>query len=403
MQIYKYSARNKDGKVMTGTMEVRDRAFVVEALQRKGLIVIKIEESLGFSWDKIQQINVGGVPMKDKVLFMRQLSTMVSAGLALTKALEILEIQATNPLFKRVLVEVSQSVQGGMTLSESFRRGGDVFDDITLNLIEAGEESGNLELILERLAVEIEDQKKLGDKIKSAMIYPAIILVVIVGVVLLMMFVMVPAMNEIYAEFDAELPWVTQILIDASDFMLSYWWLAILVISVGGIMIKYYIDTPKGKEMLHNLLLKIPVFGAITLKIQLAQFTRVLSLLLHSGLSIVKALELTANSMSNVLFKKEISIAKDEVEKGTALAIPLARSERFPLIVSQMISVGEESGEIDTVLEKLSDYYGDEVEVATSNLSALLEPVMLVLMGGVIAFIALAVYMPMFNLSGVMS
>jgi type IV pilus assembly protein PilC len=403
MQLFKYSARNQNGKVLKGSMEARDRDSVIELLHKKGLIVIKIEEDLGISWERIQEINVGGVPMKDKVLFMRQLATMVGAGLALTKALEILEIQATNPRFKKVLTNVSQSVQGGMTLSESFRKSGDVFDDITLNLIEAGEESGNLELILERLAIEIEEQKKLGDKIRSAMIYPAIILVVIVGVILLMMFVMVPAMSDIYGEFNAELPWVTQLLITMSNALLNYWWLALLIVSVGGIMIKYYLDTPNGKKTLHKTILKIPVLGTIIVKMQLAQFTRVLSLLLRSGLSIVKALELTGNSMSNVVFKKELSEAKKEVEKGTALALPLARSENFPLIVSQMISVGEESGEIDTVLEKLAEYYKQEVDVATNNLSALLEPVMLVVMGGVIAFIALAVYMPMFNLSGVMS
>lgn len=401
MKPFKYSARDQNGKEVAGVIEGRSRDAIIEILQGKGLIIVKVEEDLGFNLGRINEINIGGVPMKDKVIFMRQLATMVSAGLPLTQALEILDSQATNPLFKKVLTNVLADVQGGLGLSAAFRKSDGVFDSITLNLIEAGEESGNLELILERLAVEIEDQKKLSDKMRGALIYPLIMVAIVIGVVALMMFVLVPAMNDIYGEFGAELPALTRFMITSSDFVLSYWWLILLAISVVGILIKSYLDTKDGKRSFHKVLLKVPIFGTIVLKIQLAQFTRVLGLLLKSGLSIVKALELTSGSMSNKMFEEDILTAKNEVEKGVALAIPIARSSLFPLIVSQMIAVGEESGEIDNVLEKMSDYYNSEVDTMTDNLSTLLEPVMLLLMGGVIAFIALAVYMPMFNLSGV--
>lgn len=401
MDKFKYSARNAKGDVISGIIEARNRESVVEILQSKGLIVVKVEEDIGLNMETLQQINIGGVPMKEKVVFMRQLATMVGAGLPLTQSLEILEAQATNPLFKKTLGNVLGSVQGGMSLAEAFRKEKKVFDDITLNLIQAGEETGNLETILERLATELEDQKKLGDKLRSALIYPVVILFVIGIVILLLMFVLVPAMAEIYAEFNAELPWVTTIMINASNFFVNYWWLVLIAVSLIVIFFRYYSDTPAGKKLIDKTMLKIPVFGGIIEKIQVSQFTRVLSLLLKSGLSIVKSLELTAGSLSNTIFKESVMECRDEVEKGIALAIPIARSRTFPIIIGHMIAVGEESGELDKVLEKMAEYYGEEVNVATSNLTALMEPLMLLLMGGVIAFIALAVYMPMFNLSGV--
>ncbi|HVX92740.1 MAG TPA: type II secretion system F family protein [Candidatus Dojkabacteria bacterium] len=398
---FKYTARDQNGKNVIGVLEGRSRETIVEALKTQKLVVVSVEEDLGFSLETLKEINIGGVPQNDKVIFMRQLATMVAAGLPLTQALEILETQATNPLFKKTLSEVLGDVQSGEGLSASFRKHKGVFDDITLNLLQAGEESGNLEIILNRLSVELENQKKLSEKITSAFIYPAVILFVIIIVILLMMFVLVPAMSKIYGEFNAKLPWVTQVMIDASNFFINYWWLVLIVVAVVAIVSKYYYDTPSGRKFVNRVMVKIPIFGSIIIKIQIAQFTRILSLLLKSGLSIVKALELTAGSLSNVVYQEAVMEAKTEVEKGTSLAIPIARSQIFPLIVSQMIAVGEESGEMDSVLEKMSEYYNDEVNVATSNLTTLMEPIMLLLMGSVIAFIALAVYMPMFNLSSV--
>jgi len=404
MRKFKYLVRNQEGKEIKDVIEARDANAVTDILHDRGLIVVNIKEEMKFDMERLNEINIGGVPMQDKVIFMRQLSTMISAGLSLTKALEILKQQTTNPYFQRVIADVLESIQGGISLAESFRNQSEnVFDDITLNLIQAGEESGNLDTILERLATELEEQKSMGAKIKSAMIYPAIILLVIIAVIVIMMTVLVPSMADIYSEFGAELPWATQFLINASDFLLSYWWVILtflLVFVIGG---KMFLDTKKGKSIVDKIVLKIPTIGKIITKMQLANFTRILALLLSSGLSIIQALELTASSLSNSVFKQTVLEAKEEVSKGGSLAVPIARSEYFPLIVSQMIAVGEETGEMDSVLEKVSDYYKEEVDHATDNLSALLEPLMLILMGGVIGFIALAIYMPMFQLSEVMS
>lgn len=398
MQKFKYEARTKEGAVYKGVMEAKGKSIVVEQLQQKGLIVISVQEDLGLGMQRLNEINIGGIPMKEKVIFMRQLSTMISAGLPLSQCLEILEAQATNPKFKKVLTGVSDDVQGGMGLAQSFRRNGEAFDEITVNLLEAGEESGHLEEILRRLADELEKQKALQDKVRSAFIYPVVIFIVVILVVALLVFVLVPAMEDIYADFGAELPFVTRLLISISGGAIKYWWVIVTTLAAAGIGIKYYLDTPKGKRNFDRLLLKSPIFGSLMVKIQVTQFTRVLSLLLKSGLSIIEALKLTAGALSNELFRETVLAAKSEVEKGSSMAAPIARSEYFPLIVSQMIAVGEESGEIDGILAKLSEYYNSEVEVMTSNLTTLMEPLILVLVGGVIAFIALAVYMPMFTL-----
>ncbi len=399
MKKFKYSARDTSGKIINGNMEAKDAGAVTDILHDRGLIVVSIKEAFALDLERLAEINIGGVPMKEKVIFMRQMSTMVGAGLPLARALEIMVQQTSNPMFKRVLKEVLAAIQSGKTLANSFREQSEVFDPITLNLIEAGEESGNLETILERLATELEESKSLGDKLRSAMIYPIIILVIIIVVMVLMMLVLVPSMAQIYGDFGAELPLVTRILMGMSDFFIKYWWAILVVFAVVFIGMKYYLDTSKGKRNFDKITLKIPVIGGIISKMQLSQFTRILALLLGSGLSIMKALELTAQSLTNEMFRDTVMAAKEEVEKGGALAIPIARSEYFPLLVSSMIAVGEETGEIDAVLEKVSQYYKEEVDVATSSMSSILEPVFLVIMGLAVGFIALAVYMPMFQLS----
>lgn len=399
MQKYRYSARDVNGKVVEGEIEAKDDVSVADILHDRGLIVVSIKEGFGLDLEKLNEINIGGVPMKDKVVFMRQMATMVGSGLPLTRALEIMHMQASNPLFKKTLKTVLKSVESGKTLADSFREQEEIFDEITINLIEAGEESGNLETILEKLASELEEKNSLGSKIKSAMIYPAIILFVIIAVVILMMFVLVPSMAEIYKDFDAELPWTTQLLMNMSSFFVNYWWAVVVILVVLVVGIKYYLDTDKGKRNFDKLILKVPGVGSIVAKMQLSQFTRILSLLLSSGLSILKSLELTASSLSNQMFRDTVIEAKNEIEKGGALAIPIARSEYFPLLVSSMIAVGEETGEMDSVLAKVSEYYKEEVNTATSNLSSILEPLFLIIMGLAIGFIAMAVYMPMFELS----
>ncbi|HCC67888.1 TPA: hypothetical protein DEP90_01580 [Patescibacteria group bacterium] len=403
MKKFKYSARTTKGKEIKGSIVARDTTAVTEILHDKGLIIVKIKDTFDFDLEKLNEINIGGVPLKDKVVFMRQMATMVSAGLPLTRALEIMEQQTINPLFRRVISSVKEGVESGKSLAESFRAQEDIFDDITLNLVEAGESSGQLDVILVKLATELEEKKALGAKLKSALIYPIIILFVIIAVVLLLMFVLVPAMSDIYVEFGADLPWATTVLINLSGFVTNYWWVILLVLTVLIIGGKAYFDTPKGKRVLDKIIINIPIVKNVVTKTQIAQFTRIMGLLLSSGLSILRALELTANSLSSTLFKDVLLDAKDDVERGGSLTLPISRSQYYPPIVSSMIAVGEETGNLDVVLEKISEYYKDEVNTATQNLSAILEPLFLIVMGVTIGFIAMAVYMPMFQLTEVMT
>lgn len=397
---YQYIARNRDGQKLQGNMQAANKWEVSQVLQQQSLIPVSIDEVTPlFSLDYLKNINVGGVPLQEKVFFMRQFATMISAGLPLTKALEILYIQATNPRFKKVLKKSLDDVSTGMSLADSFAQYPDVFDNITINLVRAGEKSGNLEEILRRLAIEYEEKKKLSGKIQSAMIYPVVITIVMVIVVAVLMIFMVPTMAKIYSGFDAKLPFMTQIMISASNFMVGYWWavLGVLVISVVGIM--SYLKTDGGKQVWHRFLIKAPIFGPLVTKTQVATFARILYLLIHSGMPILEALELVQGSLSNYWFKAYITKARKDVEQGRPLALTFLQSDVYPVTVGYMINVGEETGELDQILEKLASYYDMEVQTATASLTSLIEPVMIVVMGGMIAFVAIAIYMPMFQLT----
>ncbi len=401
MKKFKYKAKDQNGKEVSGVLEAKSVDRVAESLQGQGLLVIDIRGE-GYDFSKLSEINIGGIPMKDKVLFMRQFATMISAGISLNKALSILSQQVENPYFQRVVTDVVSDVEGGSSLAGAFKKHKGVFDNVVLGLLEAAEATGNLEEVLRILADELEEKDKLQTKIKSAFTYPAIIVVIMIAVIVLLMLVLVPAMSDMYADFDAELPWVTQVTIAVSDGMIEYWWLILAILGIVAIGIKLFIDTPRGKRSFHLLLLKMPLFGNLMVKMQLTQFTRTLSILLKSGLSIVEALGLTSDALSNVHFQNAVLQAKGEVEKGTPLAIPISRNEFFPDIIGQMISVGEESGALDGILSKMAELFNEEVNNIADNMATMLEPVMLVVMGAVIGFIALAVYSPMFGLAEVM-
>ncbi len=401
MKRFKYKVKDSNGKTVKGVMESKSPNRVVEVLQGKGYVVVDVKEE-GWDFSSFTEINVGGVPIKDKVLFMRQFATMISAGLPLNKCLEILSLQVNNPLFRKVIQQVLADVEGGSSLAGAFKKHEGVFDDIIIGLLSAAEASGNLEEVLLRLADELEDKKRLQDKIKSAFTYPIVIVLVMIVIVFMLMVILVPAMVDIYGDFDAELPWVTRALIIISEGIINYWYVIIVVLGVSVIGLKTYLDTSSGRRSFDLFVLKLPIFGNLITKIQLMQWTKTLSLLLNSGLSIVESLKLTSDSLSNVHYRDATMGLKDEVEKGLPLAVPLARDEFFPTIVSQMVAVGEESGSLDGILKKMAQLYSDEVDNIAKNLATLLEPFILVIMGGIIGFIAMAVYMPMFSLAEAM-
>jgi len=397
---YQYIARSQTGQKMQGSIQATTKLEVSQYLQQQGLVPISIDEvTPALSLNYLSKINVGGVPVKDKVFFMRQFATMISAGLPLTKALEILNLQATNPRFKEVLKGSLEDVSSGKALADSFAAYPDVFDTITINLVRAGEKSGKLEEIIKQLAAEYENRQKLGSKIQSAMVYPIIITVVMVAVVFLLMVFMVPTMAGIYEGFDADLPLVTQILITISSIMAKFWVVILVLAGVLVVGFMSYIRSGPGKQLWHRFLIKVPVFGQLVSKTQIANFSRILYLLTHSGMSILESLDLTAAALSNVWYHDAVIRARGEVEKGRPLALTFLQSDIFPMTVGYMINVGEETGELDNVLEKLASYYDLEVQTMTETLTAIIEPVMIVVMGVVIGFVAIAIYMPMFQLT----
>ncbi len=403
MAMYEYIAVDNKGKRIKGDYEAKNREAVVDYLHEKGLVVLHVDEKLKMGMKDIMNLQIGGIPLKNKVIFSKQLATMLSAGLPLLQALEVLANQEKNAVFKKSLENVSKLVEGGNKLSKSLAQQKGVYTDVELNLIAAGEESGNLVEMIQKVAENLEKQKDFQAKVRGAMIYPAIIFVAVIVVVVLLMMFMVPAVEGLYEDFGGELPWITQLVVKVSNFFVSFWW-ALLLFAVGGVVaFKYYHSTPSGRSVVDKFLLTMPIFGQLNVKIQVAEFSRLLAMLLTSGVSILEALKIVSGALSNVHFKSALKEAAKEVEKGTPLAVPISKSEDFPLIVSRMIATGESTGNLDKVLADIANYYQTEVDNMTSNLTKMMEPVILLIVGGVVAFLALVVYMPIYGLANVVS
>lgn len=398
MKKFKYTVLDSKGEEKTGIMEVENRADVAASLQGKGYTILHIDE-VGVGLD--MKINIGGVPLKEKVIFMRQLATMLSSGLALTQSIEILAAQAKNEMFREMLLKVLKDVESGSALSEALAKQKGVFSDMQLSMIRAGEESGNMIEIITRLADDMEKQAAFKSKVRGAMIYPIIITVVIIVVLVLLMIFMIPAMTSLFEGFDAELPLLTRIVVGMSDFTRQFWWIILGVVIISLIGFRYYRASPSGREVTDGIILKMPVFGTFASKVQIALFARTMQMLLRSGIPILSALTIVEDALSNVHFKNGVKEARLAVEKGSSLAVPIAKNEVFPILLSRMIGVGEETGKLDEVLGKVADYYERDVDQMADNLTKMMEPIILVFMGGMIGFIAIAVYLPMFSLGDV--
>jgi type IV pilus assembly protein PilC len=403
MPVYEYAAVDNSGKSIKGDYEAKNRNEVVDFLHEKNLVVLHIDEKVKFGLKDIMKIQIGGIPLTNKVVFSKQLATMLSAGLPLLQALEVLSSQEKNAALKKALDNIVSLVEGGSKLSKAFARQKGVYSAVELNLIAAGEESGNLVEMIQKIADNMEKQKDFKAKLQGAMIYPAIIFVAIIVVVILLMIFMVPAVEELYQDFGSELPWITQFVVNISNFFISFWWALLFVVVAGVISVRYYYSTPPGKEVIDRFLLSMPIFGKLTTKMQIAEFARLLSMLLKSGIPIIDALNIVAGALPNVHYKKALKEIALEVEKGIPLAVPISKNEDFPLIVSRIIATGENTGNLDKVLEDLAKYYQTEVDNITANLTKLMEPVILLIVGGVVAFLALVVYMPIYQLADVIA
>ncbi len=401
MSIFNYEATTRQGKKVTGTRESENSDDVANFLHDQGLVVISINENVGIDFKKLSSIQVGGIPLAEKSIFVKQLSTMLSAGLPIIQALDILVQQTKNASLKEKLTKVYKSVESGTSLADAFQKDKTIFNDLQISLIVAGEKSGTLNEIMAQIAIDMEKAKSLRGKIVGAMIYPIIIFIVM-GIVLVVMLVfMIPSVQSLYHDFGVtQLPGVTQILVDLSATVTNPFFLIVAIISIVAIVLggRYYYSTYQGRRVLDKLTLKIPIFGPLIGKVQITQFARLLSLLMKSGVPIVDALRTVANALGNSVFKDVVLSAADEVLKGNSIAVPLAKDNVFPLVMLKMIATGEETGKLDKVTADMAAYYEAEVDETTSNLTKLMEPFILLVVGVLVAFMAIAIYLPIYSI-----
>lgn len=400
MPLYKFIAKDKEGKNVTGEVEVLDEPALIKTLQEEGLIPIKISarDKQGLGGIKLPKI-FGGVNTNEVVSFTREFSTMISAGLPITDALVILERQTKNPNFGRILSDVVSSVEGGMSLSASFAKHKDTFDVIYIKLIEAGETGGVLDKVLMKLADGMEKEKDFKGKTKGAFIYPAIVIVVMIAVMFAMMIFVIPKLTSLYKEIGTSLPLPTKILIAVSDFTRNFWYLIIFGSIGGAYGFKVFSKTPKGEVLVSRLVYRLPVWGKIRKQLTLSQFTRTLGLLIGTGIPIITALKVVAEILSSPTYKAGIDLAIDRVERGSPLYQPISANPAFPPIIGQMIRVGEETGKLDEILNRLSIYFESESENSIRNLTAAMEPVILVILGLGVGVLVLSVILPIYNLT----
>lgn len=402
MPTFSFQASNSKGKEVNGDIVAASREELINSLVAQGLhpLQIKLEqktsEKRGFSLFKPK------VKSTDLVLFTRQLSTMVSAGVPLLRALTTLQTQAENPALKTVIAAIVKDVQGGSQLADALEKHPKVFSDIYVNMVRAGEAAGIVDDILKRLASQVEKSASMRKKIKGAMTYPMVLLSITVLAFFGLMIFIIPEIANILKGLggpDAKLPALTQGMLDISDFMISRWYIVLAVFAGIFFGARAYLKTPSGHRKFHALVLKLPVAGMLTTKIAVASFTRTFSALIGAGVSVVEALKVTARSLGNELFKEEIEKAASDVVNGKQLSQALENSALFPAIVPQMLAVGEETGQTDVVLVKVAEFYEEEVDTAIASMSSLLEPIMIVVMGGAVGLIAVGVMGPIASMS----
>lgn len=408
MPLFEYKVRDRTGRLITGREESPSQRDLALSLREKGYFVAEIKPpKTGLNADvKLPAwLNLGGkVTLRDVALFSRQFATVINAGLPVVQSLAILQRQANKEAFKTVLKGVREGVETGLPLSEALSKYPHIFNRLYVYLVRAGEASGNLDGILERVANYQEKQQALRGKLKSALAYPTVVLVISLGVTYFLLTGIVPQFASILEQLGGELPLITRILIAISDFLRFFWWL-LLLLTVGGVAgLGYYYRTGSGRRVIDRLLLKLPVVGNLVQKTAIASFSNTFGLLLRSGVNILEALEITKGTAGNVIVEDVLEQAKRAVQRGEQISRPLAEHPSvFPPIVTSMIAIGEETGAVDAMLEKIAQFYEREVDEAVEAMTAALEPMMIVFLGGIVGFIVAGMFLPMFAIIGQLS
>lgn len=410
MPKFMYRVKSAQGKEMNGVIDTKTQREAIDKLRGQQFIVLSLNEqkenmlnvmlkSLPF----FKQGTSGKVKVKYLVLFSRQLSTLVSAGVPIVQGLAILCEQIDSKNFKSIVEAVKADIEGGLSIADSMAKYPNCFDELYVGMIRSGETGGVLDIILERLSTYLEATAKLKGKIKSAMVYPVIVSMVAVGITTFLLVVVIPTFKQVFTAFGSELPLPTQILISFSEWLRAY----IIFIFIGfGILLALftqYIRTENGKRIWHKFLLKLPIFGPLLRKVAIAKFSRTLGTLVKSGVPILEAISTTGKTSGNKIVEDAVMKARENIREGERIAAPLKESGVFPPMVIQMIAVGEETGALDSMLNKIADFYDQEVDVAVTGLTSMIEPIIIVVMGVVIGTIVVAMFMPVFELGEIVS
>ncbi|NIO15736.1 MAG: type II secretion system F family protein [Deltaproteobacteria bacterium] len=400
MPRYVWEGKSKTGSLVQGELEAPNEAVVMAQLRRQQVYPTKIKPK-GLSLElKIPGIKKK-IPEKDIAVFTRQFATMIDAGLPLVQCLDILGSQQTSKAFKAVIEKVKEDVESGSTFADALRKHPKVFDELFVNLVEAGEVGGILDTIFSRLAAYKEKAIKLKKQIKGAMIYPSTIVSVAVIVTAILLIYVIPIFSKMFQDFGQALPSLTQFVIDLSLFTRKYFYLFILAFIMFVIFIRMTYKNPKGRLFLDKVMLKSPIFGDLILKIAIARFSRTLSTMVSSGVPILESLDIVGKSAGNKVVEGAIFTARESISEGNTIAEPMEQGKVFPPMVTQMISVGEATGALDQMLSKIADFYEDEVDAAVAALTSLLEPLLMIFLGVMIGGLVIAMYLPIFKLAGV--
>ena len=398
MPVFTYRGTNRTGASVAGEMTASSKSELQSLLRRQQITPTKMSE-------KGKEFNLptfgGGVSPKELAVFTRQFSVMIDAGLPLVQCLEILSSQQENKTFQKVLTGTRSAVEGGSTLTAAMKQYPKVFDPLYTNMVEAGETGGILDTILQRLSTYIEKNVKLQRAVKSAMVYPIGVLTIAASVIILLLWKVVPVFANLFAGMGVDLPLPTKIVIATSHFVGSVFGLLIVVGVVAVIIgLKVWYGTPQGRYAIDAVILKLPVLGLLMRKIAVGRFTRTLGTLISSGVPILEGLDITAKTSGNAVVERALNKVRKSLEEGKSLTEPLKDSEVFPGMVTQMIAVGEQTGAMDAMLQKIADFYEDEVDAAVKDLLTALEPIMIVFLGGVVGGVVISMYLPLFSLIG---
>jgi len=399
MAEFAWEARARTGEVRKGVMEAENEDTVNQRLRQQQLNPVKVQKKR-----KLTELSFGsGVAIKDLVTFTRLFATMIDAGLPLVQCLDILSNQQTNKNFGKILKDIKSAVEQGASFSEALKRHPKVFDELFVNLVHAGETGGILDSIMQRLSIYLEKRQKLLRQVRGALVYPSIVIVIATGVMIVLLTFVIPAFEGMFKDFGGgkdNLPWLTRMVVGASHGFVSA--APFLVVVAAGIFfgLGYAYRQPRGKRLFHRLILSTPLVGPVLRKIAVARFTRTLGTLLQSGVPILDALEICAKTSGNVIIESGIMFVRQQISEGKNMAEPLTATKIFPDMVVQMIAVGEQTGALDQMLNKIADFYEEETDIAVAAMTSALEPIMMVGVGSMVGVVLVAMYLPIFSLAG---